>query len=153
MVIENKKASRKIWQFFILAGIAYLALIVTFIVMEDSLWLSIVSAMFFADLLFFVWMNFQYVYFTISDERVILRYYSIVSLPGKEYKSIEFAASRLKGVDFKESVWGLKANLRLSVRTRRGIATFPKVGLSALSVDKRRKIINQLNEQITKNNA
>jgi hypothetical protein len=69
--------------------------------------------------------------FNTRNGKISIKYYPIISILKKEYESIEFAHQSL--LNFKiEKAMGF-SDLQIAIRTKRGIAEFPTISLSALS--------------------
>jgi hypothetical protein len=100
---------------------------------------------------FLVWqfVDIQYVRFELTEEKLLLKYYSIVKFGRKDYNSIEFPVHNLYDYRLEKSVFGLVPDLILLMRTSRGIAEFPPVSLAALKKEERRHIEHQLREHLT----
>jgi hypothetical protein len=58
----------------------------------------------------------------------------------------------LKNAHFDNSVFGEKSDVTLVVRTKKGIAEYPSVSLSAMSKTDRQKMASAFNEILTQRN-
>lgn len=78
-----------------------------------------------------VFANLCYVYFSTANEKVLIRYYPIISILKKEYESIEFSQKTLVGFQIEKAL-GF-SDLQIAIKTKRGIAEYPTISLAALS--------------------
>lgn len=95
-----------------------------------------------------------YLYFHVADYRfieyrddngkIILRYYKIISFGSKSYHSIEFPQEIIQNAHFEDSVFGKLSDITFLVRTKRGIAEYPSVSLSAVPFADRKKMKESL---------
>jgi hypothetical protein len=90
--------------------------------------------------------DFQYIYFSTNDDKIILRFYPAVKFGRKEYQTIEFPSNLLHEYTIEKSVFGMVEDLVLLVRTKRGVAEYPSVSMAALSKADRQKIDRSLRE-------
>jgi hypothetical protein len=65
-----------------------------------------------------------------------------------EFSSIEFPQKVLKEAYFENSVFGKMSDVTLVIQTKKGVAEYPPVSLSAVSLIDRRKIKTALIEII-----
>lgn len=88
--------------------------------------------------------DFQYIEF--SDERglVTLRYYKVITFGNTAFNSIEFPQHLLKNAWFENSLFGKKTDLTLFIKTKKGIAEYPSVSLTALKKNERLEIESSL---------
>ena len=75
--------------------------------------------------------NLCYVYFSTANEKVLIKYYPIISILKKDYESIEFPQKVLVGFKIEKAL-GFD-DLQIAIKTKRGIAEYPTISLSALN--------------------
>ena len=92
--------------------------------------------------------NLCYVYFSTDNEKILIKYYPIVSILKKEYESIEFSQKSLVGFQI-EKAMGF-ADLQIAIKTKRGIAEYPSISLAALGKAEIEQIKSALTEIISK---
>jgi hypothetical protein len=85
-------------------------------------------------------MHFSYVGVSLKDNAIHLRYYPLFGTE-RSYKSIEFPVASLKKAEVRKYFFGLKWDLRLTVRLKQGQASYPPICLSALPFEKRKLLI------------
>jgi hypothetical protein len=100
--------------------------------------------------LIFQAIDFEYIYFSIEDGKITLRFYPAVKFGRKDYQTIEFPSVRLHEVSIEKSFFGQVEDLILLVKTKRGIAEYPSVSMAALNRQERRQILTSLQEIIKK---
>lgn len=140
MIISNKKETIFLRRLFYLVCLG-VAIGVLALFLLDYLIPALMVAGFFALwFLFFQFADFQFVEFSDADGKIVLRYHKVVHFGKISYHSIEFPQKILHHARFDGSVFGKLSDLTIVVKTRRGIADYPSVSLSALPKDKRIKI-------------
>jgi len=88
--------------------------------------------------------NFNYIHFSTDNGKITVKYYQLITLFGREYNSIDFQQGLLYKYELKTSF--LFSDLTLTVKTRRGIADYPPVSLTAL----KKKEIEMIREELGK---
>lgn len=94
--------------------------------------------------------NLCYVFFSTENERVLIKYYPVFSILKKEYDSIEFPQKTLVGFKIEKSL-GF-SDLQIAIKTKRGIAEYPSISLSALSKNEIEQIKTALTDILSKSN-
>ena len=104
-------------------------------------------------LLFFIFhfiRNHNYIYFSDTGNKLILRYFSLRPLEDKK-NSIEISKNQLYKYEIKRSMLGLNKSVILYSRTPGGIAKYPPVSITALTNSDERKILESLQRNIPAN--
>ena len=131
MEFSNQIRTRKIKRVFNIGGIIIVLAGLILLWLKMDLAVLITAGVFIVYVGISLYPNLCYVYFSTENEKVIIRYYPIITFLKKDYESIEFSKSAL--FNFKiESAMGF-ADLDIVIRTKRGVAEFPTVSLAALS--------------------
>lgn len=99
-------------------------------------------------LVYFLVADYHFIQFSDENNKIVLRYYKVLRFFGGEFGSIEFPKQMLHRAYFENSIFGKMADVTLEIRTKRGVAEYPSVSLSALSLTERRKMKTALNEII-----
>ena len=142
MIFGNNKRIKSLKRVFYLGAVVWaVSSLISFLFQKDA-WGFIAAGLLLIWFLVFQFIDFQYILFDLTGEKLILRYYSIVKFGRKDYQSIEFPVRTLIDFRFEKSVFGLVYDLILVTRTSRGIAEYPPVSLAALRKEER-KIIEQ----------
>jgi hypothetical protein len=140
MVYSNNQNVKRLKSWFMLTGLFCLIAMTVLIIIEKFVTLAIVAGVFLLGVLIVPILNFQFIRITEEKNKLILRYYSIFSL-NRTYQSIEIPIEHLRKVEVFKPLFGLKWDIRLTVRIRQGIADYPLVSLSAVPFKDRKKII------------
>ena len=95
--------------------------------------------------------NLCYIYFSTANEKVLIKYYPIISIMKKEYESIEFSQKSLVGFQV-EKAMGF-GDLQIAIKTKRGLAEYPSISLAALNKAEIEQIRAALTEIMGKSNV
>jgi hypothetical protein len=140
MVVTNKKKATVLKRIFFLTGLGMALFMLVMFLKDENLIAILTGAAFVVWFFIFQLFDFQYIEFRVENNKIILRYYPAIKLGKKEYSAIEFADQLLHDVEFEKTFFGLVTDLTLVVRTKRGIAEYPSVSLTAVSAEDRKKI-------------
>ncbi|HSO86053.1 MAG TPA: hypothetical protein VLQ91_05850 [Draconibacterium sp.] len=149
MRINNKKRTVVIKRIFFLVSVV-LAIVALLLFLFDFLALALTSiGVFSLWYLYFHVADYQFIEFSDDNNRIVLRYYKVVSLGSPRFNEIEFPQQVLKKAFFDNSIFGKMSDVTLVVKTKRGIAEYPSVSLSAVNFEDRKKIAHSLNELLS----
>jgi len=149
MRINNKKKVVKIKRLFYLVSVV-IAIAALLFFLFDLLALALISiGVFSMWYLYFHVADYQFIEFRNENNRIVLRYYKAVSLGSPRFNEIEFPQQMLKKVFFENSIFGKLSDLTLVVKTKRGVAEYPSVSLSAVNKEDRQKIADSLNDLLS----
>jgi hypothetical protein len=98
--------------------------------------------------LYFHVADYQFIQFSDENNRVILRFYKAIGFGQPAYHSIEFPQHMLRKVNFENSVFGKLSDISFIVQTKRGIAEYDSVSLSAVALKDRIKMQEALHDII-----
>jgi hypothetical protein len=149
MIYSNQKNVIKLKMWLMVTGLISLLAMTGLIFIEEFVALAILAAIFLLGLIIVAVLNFQYIRITEEKNKLILRYYSIFSV-NRLYQSIEIPLEHLRKVEVFKHLFGLKWDLRFTVKIRQGIADYPPVSLTAVQFKERKKIIEQLKQLVPK---
>lgn len=146
MEISNKIRTSKLKRIFNLTMLG-LVLITLFFAWKDNMLVFGICAgvtvlFFFA----FQFANINYIYYCSDGDKLMVRYYPIISIFGKDYKSIEFDKSLLYFAKVKRM--GPFADLYIAIKTSKGIAEYPEVSLMGLTQEEITLIEHDLNAML-----
>lgn len=148
MRINNKKRAVKLKQIFFLVSVV-LAISALLFFLFDFLALALISiGVFSLWYIFFLVADYQFIEFSDENNKIRLRYYKAVSFGSPKFNEIEFLQQMLKNAFFDNSIFGKMSDLTLVVKTKRGIAEYPSVSLSAVKKSDRQNIANSINRLI-----
>lgn len=144
MTITNKKQTILLRRVFFLVSLGLALGALAFFLLDYMIVGFILAGIFALLFLFFQVADYQYIEFSDDNNKVSLRYYKAVRLGKTNYHSIEFPQPMLHKFHFENSMFGKMTDLTLVVKTRRGIAEYPTVSLTAMPADDRKKIQESL---------
>ncbi len=140
MTITNRKQTMFIRRLFFLVSLFIALGALIFFLFDYTLYAIGLVGVFALWFLFFQVADFQFIEFNDSNNKILLRYYKAVRFGNTNYNSIEFPQSLLYKFQFENSLFGEMTDLTLIIKTRRGIAEYPSVSLTALSKEERKKL-------------
>lgn len=146
MKIENSKRVAKLRKVFYLVSVIIAVAALVFFLFDFILFGIIGIGIFAFWFLYFQVSDYQYIQFSDENNKIILRYYKIIRFGKGEYNSIEFPKNLLQNAFFENSIFGKMSDLTIIIKTKRGVAEYPSVSLSALSKEERKKIQITMNE-------
>jgi len=145
MKITNRKAALKRKRIFIqVSAVLATAALVLFLLdytASGFIPVGIISIWY----LYFHVADFQYIEFIDENDKIILRFYKTISFGNQEFSAIEFPQRLLKNAYFEDSLFGKITDLTFVINTKRGIAEYPSISLSAVPLKDRRRIQESLN--------
>ncbi|WP_320111688.1 hypothetical protein [Draconibacterium orientale] len=145
MTIKNTEKVSKIKKIFFLVSIAIALGILALFLLDHVMYALAGLGIFSMWYLYFHVADYQYIEYSDDADKIILRYYKVISFTGKAYNSIEFPQNRLRKVLFENSFFGNLSDLTLVIKTDRGIAEYPTVSLAGLNIEDRKRIQESLN--------
>ncbi len=149
MRINNKKKVSQIKRVFFLVSVV-IAIASLLFFLFDLVALALISiGVFSLWYLYFHVADYQFIEFSDENNRIVLRYYKAVSLGSPKFNEIEFSILVLKKAIFDNSIFGKMSDVTLVVKTKRGVAEYPSVSLSAVNVEDRKKMADSLNELLS----
>jgi len=143
MVYSNTQNVKRLKFLLMMIGLCCLIAMTVLVIIENFVTLEFVAGLFLLGVLVISILNFQFIRITEERNKLILRYYSVFSF-NRTYQSIEIPLEHLRKVEVFKVLFGLKWDIRLTVKIRQGIADYPLVSLSAVSFKDRKKIIEHL---------
>ena len=146
MIVDNQHRINRLKKLFYFGAAVFAVSSLLFFLWRKDAFGFIAAGVLLAWFLAWQFIDFQYINFALSDEKLTLRYYSIVRFGGKSYQSIEFPVRSFYDYRLESSVFGLVNDLILVTRAPRGIAEYPPVSLAALNREQRRLIEHHLRE-------
>jgi len=146
MKINNRARAIKFKRFFYLGSVVIAIGTLALFFIEGLLGILIGLGIFSLWYLYFHVADYLFIEFSTDENRVLLRYYKAISFGKPSYNEVEFPASMLKNVRFENSVFGKKSDITLFVQTKRGVAEYPTVSLSAVQFSDRQKISSLLHD-------
>ena len=147
MFYSNSESVQKLKAWLMITGLACLVSMTVLILIQEFIITAIIAGVFIFGLLIVAILNFQYIRIMEEKDKLIFRYFSIFAF-NRSYQSIEIPIEYLRKVEVFKFLFGLKWDLRFSVRTRQGIADYPLVSISAIPFRDRYKVLEHLKNLI-----
>ena len=145
MTIKNTDKVSKIKKVFYLVSIAMALAILGLFLLDHVMYALGGIGVFSLWYLYFHVADYQYIEFSDENEKIVFRFYKVISFGGKSYNSIEFPKNTLRKALFESSFFGKLTDVTLVIRTRRGIAEYPPISLVGLNLEDRIRIQESLN--------
>lgn len=140
MIINNKKKVRTLKRLFFLVSVLIALIALVLFLLDFTIYGISMVGVFALWFLYFQVSDYQYFEFSNENNKILLRYYKAVKFGKAEFNSIEFPQKILQNAFFENSVFGKMSDLTLVVKTKRGIAEYPSVSLTAVSKKDRKKV-------------
>lgn len=144
MTISNKQKTVHLRRLFFLVCLVIALTALALFLLDYTIYGIAMVGVFALWFLYFQVADYQFVEFSDANGKVLLRYYKAVRFGKTNFNSIEFPYPMLYSAHFENSIFGKMSDLTLVVKTRRGIAEYPSVSLSALSFKERRQLQERL---------
>jgi len=138
MELKNKKRVVFLRRLFFLVSLAIALVALALFLLDFTLYAIGVVGVFAVWFLFFQVADYRYIEFNDDNNKILLRYYKAVRFGKTEFNSIEFPQKLLHNAVFENSMFGKMSDMTLIIRTRRGIAEYPSVSLTALPLEERK---------------
>ncbi len=144
MNISNKKQTQFLRRLFFLVSLVIALAALALFLLDYMLYGLLMAGVFALWYLFFQVADYHFIEYSDSGDKVVLRYYKSIRFGKTSFNSIEFPKQMLYRAYFENSVFGKMSDLTLVVKTRRGIAEYPSVSLSALPLSDRKVLQERL---------
>jgi hypothetical protein len=145
MTITNQKNATRLKRIFFLVSVLIALVALALFLLDYTLFGIGMAGVFSLWFLYFHVADYLYVEYSDNNNRIVLRYYKAIRFGKGQFNSIELPQQLLKNAYFEHSLFGKLTDLTIIVQTKRGIAEYPSVSLSAFTLDDRKKIQASLN--------
>lgn len=105
------------------------------ILITAGLYLLIIIILYLLDL--------NYVYFNDEGDQIVVRYYPMRPFARKK-RAIQIPKISLAGFNIRRSFFGFRRTLVLQQKTKKGIATYPGIGITALNTRETEFVVTEL---------
>jgi hypothetical protein len=146
MKFKNKKRVVFLRRLFFLVSLVIALVALALFLIDFTLYAIGTVGVFALWFLFFQVADYQYIEYNDEGEKIALRYYKAVRFGKTEFNEIEFPRQLLHNAQFDNSMFGKMTDLTLIIKTRRGIAEYPSVSLTALNPEQRKQIQSSLHQ-------
>jgi hypothetical protein len=144
MQISNKNRATRYKRIFFLISIVIVVVTLVLFLLDYTLAGIAGVGVFSLWYLYFHVADYQFIEYNDDGEKILLRFFKAVSFGSRSYHSIEFPKRILQNAHFENSVFGKLSDITFIVRTKRGIAEYPSVSLSALAFEDRKAMQESL---------
>lgn len=142
MVFDNKKTTVRIYLWKMIQAIVTVILLIGIMVSgwfeKDVLgvskyqWVILVTLLYLAMVIIARVRKLNYFYFSDDGDKILFRYYPIHPLVQKK-KAVQIPKIGFAGYNISSSVLGLKKSLILQQKVKGKVATYPPIGITALT--------------------
>lgn len=146
MTLNNKKQATKFKRIFFITSIVIALVALALFFMNYNYYALGCIGVFSLWFLYFHVAEYMFIEFSTENNKIILRYYKAVRFGGGEYSSIEFPQYMLRKVYFENSIFGKMSDISFIVKTKRGIAEYSSVSLSAVPLEDRIRMQDALHK-------
>lgn len=148
MEFSNQDRTKIIKRTFNMIGIIIVIIGLIFLALKMDIAVMITVGVFVIYVGISQFANLCYIFFSTENSKILIKYYPITSFLKKEYDSIEFPQKALIGFKI-EKAMGL-SDLQIAIKTKRGVAEYPSISLSALRKNEIEQITSALTEIVSK---
>lgn len=142
MEISNKPRTRIIKRNFNLIVVAFVVFAIYFVWKEKDLIALIIGGGLVVFIVLILVINFNYISFSSGNGKISVKYYPVITLMGREYSSVNFQYELLYSYQLNASF--PFCDLTLSVKTKKGVADYPPISLTALKKEEIEMIRKEL---------
>jgi hypothetical protein len=115
-----------------------------FLGLSETLWTVILVSIWLILAILPMVLNYQFISYSDEGEFIIFRYFNAGIVGGKK-NSVEINKSTFSGYKVESRFFGFIQSIILLQKVRQGVAKYPPIYISALTVEERSKIIKSLN--------
>jgi hypothetical protein len=157
MQIDNQKTTIRVslWKMFL--AIFFAVLIIFFLATSwfnkpflglERYELILISAGLYLFIIIIIYLlDLNYIYFNDDGDQIVIRYYPMRPL-GRKNRAVQIPKISLAGYEIKSSLFGLRKSLVLHQKTKKGIAKYPAIGITALNKKEFDTITSQLKRYV-----
>jgi hypothetical protein len=148
MELSNQERTKNIKRTFNMIGVAIVIIGLIFLALKQDIAVIITVGVFIIYMGISQFANLCYIFFSTENSKILIKYYPVISIMKKEYDSIEFPQNALIGFKI-EKAMGF-SDLQIAIKTKRGVAEYPSISLSALNKNEIEQITSALTEIMSK---
>jgi hypothetical protein len=149
MEISNKSKTQKVKRLFNYTSLVIVAVALTFLWNGKDLIAMYIGFGFVVYLIALQFVDMNYIFFSSDHNKIVVRYYQVISFLKKDYNAIEFPQHLL--FDYKLEKTIKFYDLTLTIKTKRGVADYPPVSLVGLNSEQIGLIDAELRQILRKN--
>ncbi len=159
MIIENKNTTVRINQTRLILLIVFIPLILvlsttnifgrSILGMDKYYWVAFIALAYLIYNIYEYIKDFNYIYFSDEEEKLIFRYISLRPLQGRRY-SIEIEKDKFYAYKIVRAFFNINKYIILYINTPQGIAKYPPISITALKPDEYNQLKKTLNQYANK---
>lgn len=89
--------------------------------------------------------NYNYIYYSDERDKIIIRFVSLRPFNSKR-NAIEISKKNYHGYQIRKSLFNLKEEIIFSINTKKGIAKYPPISLTGLTINQKNLLKKSLNQ-------
>ncbi|NOQ23975.1 MAG: hypothetical protein GQ564_01315 [Bacteroidales bacterium] len=156
MVFDNRKIVLRLNKRRYLAILLYLVIMgfllipdsfkKTILGYEKSLFVIVLTTLYILYVIYTYVMNYNFFSYNNDGNNLIIRFVSLRPFDNKK-RAIEVNKNDFVGYKIKSSLFNLKQDLVIKIKTKNGIANYPPISISALSFNHRKVLEDSLSQK------
>lgn len=157
MVFDNRKIVLRLNKRRYIAILAYLVSMgflllsdsfkKTILGYEKSLFVIVITILYILYIVYAYIVNYNFFLYNDDGNKLIIRFVSLRPFDNKK-RAIELNKNDFAGYKIKSSLFNLKQDLVVKIKTKNGIANYPPISITALSFKHRNMLENSLNQVV-----
>lgn len=155
MIFDNRDIIVKLNKRRYIALIMYIVLIALLLIPDifeeiilgykKSIYIIIFTCIYITYVIFAYLKDYNFFSYNDESDKLIFRFISLRPFDNKK-QAIEIHKKDFKGYKIKKSFFNLNENLILAIKTKKGIASFPPICISALSLKHKNMLLRSLKQ-------
>jgi len=147
VLILNIRRYLALLVFLVLMGLILLVDIIEkpFLGMSKSFYVLIICALYVVYVIISYMRDYKFFSYNDESEKLIFRFVSLRPFDNKK-QAIEIQKKYFNGYKINKSVFNFKEDLILIVKTKSGVANYPPISITALSLKQKNLLKNSLNQ-------
>ncbi len=146
MRLNNKKQASNFKRIFFIVSIFIALSALVLFLLDYTIYGLAGVGIFSIWYLYFHVADYQFIEYSDEGNNIILRFFKAIRFGKTDYSSIEFPKQMLRKVYFENSIFGRMSDITFEVQTKRGVAEYPSVSLSAVPLEDRIKMQDSLHK-------
>lgn len=114
---------------------------------EKSLFVIIITILYILYIVYVFIVNYNFLSYNDDGNKLIIRFVSLRPFNNKK-RAIEVNKNEFVGYKIKSSFFNLKQDLIVKIKTKNGIANYPPISITALSIKYKNILESSLNQMI-----
>ncbi len=112
---------------------------------DKTTYVIVINAIYLTYIIFTFSLNYNFFSYKDEGNKLVFRFVSLRPFDNKK-QAIEILKKDFAGYEFQKSLFNLKEDLILTVRTKNGVANYSPISITALSLKHKNLLKNSLNQ-------